>query len=149
MREVGIGVAGFGTVGGGVLSILERHAREIEARLGARIVVRKVLLRDRAKARAVEVAPGVPTTRMADLLEDPRIEVVVELIGGTGEAFDLVKGALERGKHVVTANKALLAEHGAEVIGEAERAGVDVYFDNVGSTILDVVLQHTTLVLEI
>jgi homoserine dehydrogenase len=129
MREVGIGVAGFGTVGGGVLSILERHAREIEARLGARIVVRKVLLRDRAKPRAAKVAPGVVTTRLADLLEDPRIEVVVELIGGTGEAFDLVKGALERGKHVVTANKALLAARGEELFRLAAEKGVDVYYE--------------------
>src|SRR6185369_15332765 len=129
MREVGIGVAGFGTVGGGVLSILERHAREIEARLGARIVVRKVLLRDRDKARAVAVAPGVLTTRVADLVEDPRIEVVVELIGGTGEAFELVKGALERGKHVVTANKALLAARGEELFRLAAEKGVDVYYE--------------------
>jgi homoserine dehydrogenase len=129
MREVGIGVAGFGTVGGGVLSILKRHAREIEARLGARIVVRKVLLRDRDKTRAVEVAPGVLTTRLADLLEDPRIEVVVELIGGTSEAFDLVKGALERGKHVVTANKALLASRGEELFRLAAEKGVDVYYE--------------------
>ena len=115
MREVGIGIAGFGTVGGGVLSILENHAPEIEARLGARIVVRKVAVRDPAKERAVALAPGLVTTRLEDLLEDPRVEVVVELMGGTGEAYDLVVGALSRGKHVVTANKALLASRGEEL----------------------------------
>ena len=129
MREVGIGVAGFGTVGGGVLSILQRHQREIEARLGARIVVRKVALRDVEKSRAVEVPPGVLTTRMEDLLEDPGIAVVVELIGGTGEAFALVAGALERGKHVVTANKALLAARGEELFRIAAEKGVDVYYE--------------------
>jgi homoserine dehydrogenase len=129
MREVGIGVAGFGTVGGGVLSILKRHQREIEARLGARIVVRKVVLRDPAKERATEVDPGVVTTRMQDLLDDPRIEVVVELIGGTTEAFDLVREALQRGKHVVTANKALLAARGEELFRLAAEKGVDVYYE--------------------
>src|SRR5512132_568386 len=99
MREVVIGVAGFGTVGGGVLSILERHQREIEARLGARIVVRKALLRDLEKSRPVGVAPGVMTTRLQDLLDDRSIAVVVELIGGTDEAFTLVQGALRAGKH--------------------------------------------------
>jgi homoserine dehydrogenase len=129
MREVGIGVAGFGTVGGGVLSILRRHQREIEARLGARIVVRKVALRDPEKERTVEVDPGVLTTRMQDLLDDPGIGVLVELIGGTDEAFDLVKGALERGKHVVTANKALLATRGEELFRLAAEKGVDIYYE--------------------
>ena len=129
MREVGIGVAGFGTVGGGVLSILERHQREIEARLGARIVVRKVALRDIEKSRMVDVPPGVLTTRMQDLLEDPAIAVVVELVGGTDEALTLVRGALERGKHVVTANKALLASHGEELFRLAADQGVDIYYE--------------------
>jgi homoserine dehydrogenase len=129
MREVGIGVAGFGTVGGGVLSILRHHQREIEARLGARIAVRRVLLRDVDKARPVEVERGVLTTRTMDIVEDPRIEMVVELIGGIGEAFDLVKGALERGKHVVTANKALLAARGEEIFRLAAEKGVDVYYE--------------------
>src|SRR5512133_76786 len=129
MREVVIGVAGFGTVGGGVLSILERHAREIEARLDARIVVRKVVLRDVEKTRVVGVAPGVVTTRMEDLLEDESIAVVVELIGGTDEAFRLVAGALARGKHVVTANKALLASRGDELFRLAAERGVDIYYE--------------------
>jgi len=129
MREVGIGLAGFGTVGGGVLSILERHQPEIEARLGARIVVRKVVLRDPEKPRAVELPTGIVTTRMQDLLDDPDIEVVVELMGGTGEAFELVKAALERGKHVVTANKALLAARGEELFRLAADKGVDVYYE--------------------
>ncbi len=129
MREVVIGVAGFGTVGGGVLSILERHAREIEARLGARIVVRKVVLRDVEKTRAIGVPPGVVTTRMEDLLDDDSIAVVVELIGGTDEAFRLVSAALSRGKHVVTANKALLASRGDDLFRLAAERGVDIYYE--------------------
>jgi homoserine dehydrogenase len=129
LREVGIGIAGFGTVGGGVLSILRRHARDIEARIGARIVVRKVAVRDPGKERAVDVDPALLTTRYQDLLSDPGIAVVVELVGGTSEAFELVMGALARGKHVVTANKALLAARGEEIFRLAVEKGVDVYYE--------------------
>jgi homoserine dehydrogenase len=129
MREVGIGIAGFGTVGGGVLSILEKHAGDIEARIGARIAVRKIALRDPEKERPVEVDRRVVTTRLDDILGDPSIAVVVELIGGVDQAFDLVRGALERGKHVVTANKALLASRGEEIFRLAREKGVDVYYE--------------------
>src|SRR5512134_3202717 len=129
MREVGIGIAGFGTVGGGVLSILRRHAGDIEARLGARIVVRKVALRHPDKDRPVDVDKRLLTTRLDDLLGDPEIAVVVELIGGVDQAFDLVKAALERGKHVVTANKAVLAARGEEIFRLARQKSVDVYYE--------------------
>jgi homoserine dehydrogenase len=129
MREVGIGIAGFGTVGGGVLSILRGHAADIEARLGARIVVRRVALRDPDKERAIGVDRAIVTTRLEDLLEDPAVAVVVELIGGVDRAFELVRGALEHGKHVVTANKALLASRGDEIFRLAREKGVDVYYE--------------------
>jgi homoserine dehydrogenase len=129
MREVGIGIAGFGTVGGGVLSILQEHAREFEARLGARIVVRKVVFRDAEKARAVDVDRALLGTRLEELLDDPRVEVVVELIGGVDEAYRLVEAALRRGKHVVTANKALLAARGEDLFRLAAEKGVDVYYE--------------------
>ncbi|WP_242394406.1 homoserine dehydrogenase [Anaeromyxobacter oryzisoli] len=129
MREVGIGIAGFGVVGGGVLSILRRHAGELEERLGARIVVRRIGLRHPEKERPVDVDPAILTTRLMDLVEDPEIAVVVELIGGVNQAFELVKAALERGKHVVTANKALLAARGEEIFRLARQKGVDVYYE--------------------
>ena len=129
MREVGIGIAGFGTVGGGVLSILQRHQKDIEARLGARLVVKRVVLRDEKKERPVEVPAGLVSTRLEDLLEDPSIAMVVELIGGVDQAFELVTGALSRGKHVVTANKALLATRGEEIFRLARQKSVDVYYE--------------------
>jgi homoserine dehydrogenase len=129
LREVGIGIAGFGTVGGGVLSILRRHAGDIEARLGARIRVRRILLRDVDKTRPVDVDRSLLSTRMQDLLDDPEIAVVVELIGGVEQPFALVTGALSRGKHVVTANKALLATRGEEIFRLAREKGVDVYYE--------------------
>ncbi len=129
MREVGIGIAGFGTVGGGVVAILHGHARDIEARLGARIAVRKVAVRDPSKERMVDVERDLLTTRYQDLLDDPLIAVVVELVGGTDEAYELVAGALRRGKHVVTANKALLAARGEELFRLAVEKGVDIYYE--------------------
>lgn len=129
MREVGIGIAGFGTVGGGVMSILHKHAADIEARIGARIVVRRIALRDPEKDRPIDVDRRLVTTHLDDLLSDPEIAVVVELIGGVDQAFDLVRGALERGKHVVTANKALLANRGEEIFRLARDRGVDVYYE--------------------
>jgi homoserine dehydrogenase len=129
VREVGIGIAGFGTVGGGVLSILRRHAGDIEARIGARIVVRKIAVRDAAKERVLDVDRALLTSRMEDLLEDPQIAVVVELIGGIDQPLALVRGALEAGKHVVTANKALLATRGDEIFRLARSKGVDVYYE--------------------
>jgi homoserine dehydrogenase len=91
--------------------------------------VRRIALRDARKTRAVDVASGLVTTRLADLLEDPAIEVVVELIGGVDQAFELVTGALARGKHVVTANKALLAARGEEIFRLARAKSVDVYYE--------------------
>ncbi len=129
MREVDIGIAGLGVVGGGVLSILRSHAADIEARLGARIVVRRIAVRDAARPRAVPVEPGVLTSRPEDLVEDPRIAVVVELLGGVDRAFELVRAALLRGKHVVTANKALLAARGDEIFRLAREKSVDVYYE--------------------
>ncbi len=129
MREVGIGIAGFGTVGGGVLSILDKHAADIEARLGARMVVRKIGLRHPEKSRPLDVDRRILTTRLEDIVEDPQIAVVVELIGGVTQAFDLVRDALQRGKHVVTANKALLASRGDEIFRLAREKGVDVYYE--------------------
>jgi homoserine dehydrogenase len=129
MREIGIGIAGWGTVGGGVLGILRAHAPQIEERLGARIVVRRIVARDLAKPRAGEAPGATVTSRLEDLLEDRGIDVVVELIGGTTAAYDLVRGALERGKHVVTANKALLAARGEDLFRLARAKGVDVYYE--------------------
>jgi len=129
MREVGIGIAGFGTVGGGVLSILRRHAGDIEARLGARIALRRVAMRDAGKQRPLEVDPALLTTRLEDLVDDPAIAVVVELIGGVDAAYALVRSALERGTHVVTANKALLAARGDDIFRLAREKGVDVCYE--------------------
>ncbi|EHJ47043.1 homoserine dehydrogenase [Solidesulfovibrio carbinoliphilus subsp. oakridgensis] len=127
---VRIGLAGLGTVGSGLVSILERNADWIARRLGRRVVVKKVLVRDLAKPRAVALGPGTELTTDPDaLVTDPDIDIVVELIGGLDAAFDLIHKALSAGKHVVSANKALLAERGPELFTLAAQKGLGLYYE--------------------
>jgi len=136
MKEIGIGLAGFGTVGAGVVEGLQRHAEGITARTGVKLVLRKVADVDWDRDRGVRVDPSVMTRDAMSLVEDPAVQIVVELIGGTGIARELVRKALEAGKPVVTANKALLAEHGQELFGLAARKGVALGFEaSVGGAI--------------
>ncbi len=129
MRSIAIGLLGAGNVGLGVLRILAQNADAIEARLGARVEVAGVLVRDPAKPRPVPVSADLLTTDPMRILGDPSVRVVVELIGGIEPARTLVLDAVRRGKHVVTANKALLATCGREIFEAASKAGVSVYFE--------------------
>jgi homoserine dehydrogenase len=129
MREIGVGLLGLGNVGAGVVKLLEDNASSIEARLGARVVVKAIGVRDPHKGRAVEVDPALLTTDLDAVIERDDVEIVCELIGGDTHARTAVLEAFGRGKHVVTANKLLLAEHGEEVFNAAEKAGVDLYYE--------------------
>ena len=129
MREIGIGLAGFGTVGAGVFLNLEKNRALLRERTGCDFVVRKVAVRDLAKKRAVALPAGVATDQWRALLEDPAVEVIVELMGGIDEPLTLVREAIERGKIVVTGNKALLAEHGAEIFQLAAAKKVPVFYE--------------------
>jgi homoserine dehydrogenase len=124
---LGVALVGCGTVGGGVAKILHDHPDRVTARAGTPIQIRRVVVRDRAKARAVPV-PNVSTDPVT-AWADPNVSVVVELIGGTTAARQVVLSALAAGKHVVTANKALLAEHGAELFAAARKAGRVIAFE--------------------
>ena len=129
-RTIGVALLGLGNVGSGVVKLLEDNAEAIEARLGARIAVRAIAVRDPDKAkRVVEVDRALLSTDIDSVIARDDVDLVCELIGGTTEAKRAVLAAIARGKQVVTANKALLAEHGAEVFGAAEAAGVDVYYE--------------------
>src|SRR5436190_1072499 len=129
-RKIGVALLGLGNVGGGVVKLLEDNAAAIAGRLGARLDVRAICLRDPDKAkRVVEVDRMLLTTDLEAAVRRDDVAIVCELIGGTTLAKDAVLGAIAAGKHVVTANKALLAEHGAEIFAAAERAGVDVYYE--------------------
>lgn len=129
MNPIRIGLAGFGTVGRGTYDVLKRNQEEIRRRAGRGIEVAAIAVRDQAKARAV-VGEAVPLTGdCLDLARNPEIDIVVEVMGGTEPARSLVLAAIEAGKHVVTANKALLATHGNEIFAAAQKKGVMVAFE--------------------
>ncbi len=127
--EVGIGLAGLGTVGTGVYKNLQRNGALMSDRLGAHFHVRRVAVRSIQKAREVEVPKEMLTSSLDDLLNDPGISVVVELMGGIEGPLAFVTEALRRGKMVVTGNKALLAEHGHEIFSLAREKGVSVFYE--------------------
>lgn len=129
MRSIHIGMLGLGQVGAGVLRILAENGPAIRDRIAATPVIKRVLVRELDKARALEVAPGLLTLDPDDVLGDPEVRVVIELIGGIEPARSYVLRALEAGKHVVTANKALLAECGEELFAAAAARGLDIYFE--------------------
>jgi homoserine dehydrogenase len=129
MTPIRIALIGTGTVGGGLLRVLARNQEEIKRRAGRGIVVARIGARDRAKA-AKNFGDGIPIDDdLFAVATDPSIEIVVELIGGTGDAKRLVLAAIDAGKHVVTANKALLALHGNEIFAAAQAKGVMVAFE--------------------
>jgi homoserine dehydrogenase len=125
-----MGIAGLGTVGAGLLQLLEHHQEQLEARAGRRLTVAGVSARTKGKDRGVKLGGARWFDDAIKLATDPGIEVFVELIGGSqGVAKDAVEAALKAGKHVVTANKALLAEHGVALAELAEKQGVALNFE--------------------
>jgi homoserine dehydrogenase len=121
MEALGIGLIGCGNVGGGVAKLLLDHPERMAARAGRRLELRRIVVRDLSKPRAVALPQGILTTNLGDVLNDPQIQIAVEVVGGTDYAKHAVLEALAAGKHVVTANKALLAIHGAEVFDAGRR----------------------------
>ncbi|HBO95412.1 MAG: homoserine dehydrogenase [Pseudomonadales bacterium] len=127
MKPVNVGIVGLGTVGSGTFNVLSRNSADIARRAGREIAVTHVGAR--------RDNPSVDTTGVAvsrdifAVVTDPNIDIVVELIGGTTVAFELVMKAIENGKHIVTANKALIAEHGNEIFAAAQEKGVNVAFE--------------------
>ncbi len=129
MTPIRIALIGTGTVGGGLLRVLARNQEEIRRRAGRGIVVARVGARDVAKARRL-VGDDIPVDDdLLAVVTDPSIDIVVELIGGSGDAKRLILAAIAAGKHVVTANKALLAQHGNEIFAAAREHGVMVAFE--------------------
>jgi homoserine dehydrogenase len=129
MERVCVGLLGLGTVGSGVVRLLHQAGERIAQRAGRPIVVKWALVRDPDRARPLPPTGMAVVTDPARILDDPEVEVVIETIGGTEAARRLVLQALAAGKHVVTANKALLAEHGSEVFAQARRAQRAVAFE--------------------
>ena len=128
-KQINVGIIGLGTVGTGTLRILQNNADLIRHRVGVPVEVKKIAVRDLRRDRGISVPSSLLTTDASKVVEDPETDIVVELIGGYQPAKDLILAAIARGKHVVTANKALLAAHGAEIRAAARRAGVTVGFE--------------------
>jgi homoserine dehydrogenase len=129
MRDIGVGIIGFGTIGAGVADVLLKNSEEIKGRMGANLKLVKIADLDIETDRGVKVDKALLSTDVNDVLENPDIDLVVELVGGYEPAKTFVLKALENGKRVVTANKALLAVHGEEILAKAAATKGDIAFE--------------------
>ena len=128
-KTVNIGLLGLGVVGSGVMRIVREKARVLAMETGRDLRVKRILVRDTAKAREISVEPALLTTDPADILEDPSIHIVIELIGGVEPAYTYAKRAIQAGKHLVTGNKDVMANHGPELLRLANQQNVDIYYE--------------------
>ncbi|GLB59694.1 homoserine dehydrogenase [Cytobacillus sp. NCCP-133] len=129
MDSISIGLLGLGTVGSGVVQIIEKHQDKLMHQVGCPVVVKKVLVKDLDKERAVKVDQEMLTVNPDDILNDHDIDVVIEVMGGIEETRNHLKTALNNGKHVVTANKDLMAVHGPELLAAASQNGCDLFYE--------------------
>jgi homoserine dehydrogenase len=129
MQQVNLGIIGGGTVGGGVFQAIQRNGALISSRLGVRLHIAKIAVRDVNKPRPVKIPPAMLTTDRLGVVNDPAIHLIVELVGGTATAREVVLSALRLGKPVVTANKALLSAHGEELFAAAQSCGTNLYYE--------------------
>ncbi len=129
MRQVNLGIIGGGTVGGGVYQAVQRNGALMASRLGVSLNVRRVAVRDLKKARAVSFPAGLITADWRSVVADSEVDLIVELMGGTTTARQVVLAALKLGKPVVTANKALLSAHGEELFAAAQQHGTNLYYE--------------------
>lgn len=129
MKTINIGLVGFGTVGSGVVKLLKEQGPILERRVGGRLRLKRIADIDVTTPRDVEVDPKILTTDAREVTDDAAIDIVIELIGGTTDAREVSLAALNNGKHLVTANKALLATHGLELFRVAAKKRVDLGFE--------------------
>lgn len=129
MDKIKVGLLGFGTIGTGVARVFEQNATLIEKRLGKKLELAKIADLDITTDRGIVPPEGSLTTDVEEVISNPDVDVVVELIGGYEPAKTFILKAMENGKHIVTANKALMAVHGEEILAAAEKNGVEVLFE--------------------
>jgi len=129
LKPVKVGILGLGTVGGGTVNVLKRNAQEIARRTGRDIIITRASARDLTRERICDTQGIALSTDSYDVINDPEIDIILELIGGTGLAKELVLQAIANGKHIVTANKALIALHGNEIFAAAKKANVMVSYE--------------------
>ena len=120
---------GFGTVGTGVYKVLKNQEKEMSAKIGCKVEIKKILVRNIEKAAAKIVDASLLTSQWDEIINDPEIEIVIELMGGINPAKEYILSALKAGKHVVSANKDLIAVHGHELLDAAHESKVDFLFE--------------------
>lgn len=128
-KSVKVGLMGFGTVGTGVARIVSAHQEDLFKQTGLSIEIHKILVKNKEKKRSLSGYEHLLTTNAEDLLYDPEIDIVVEVMGGVRQAREYILAAIEQGKHVVTANKDLMALHGAEILKFAQEKNCDVFYE--------------------
>lgn len=131
MEAIQVGLLGLGTVGSGVVKIIENHQDKLMHQVGCPVKVKKILVQDLNKKRDVDVDPAQLTTNADDILQDPDIDVVIEVMGGIEETRNYLLKALSEKKHVVTANKDLMAVYGSELLTAASANGCDLFMRQV------------------
>ena len=129
VERVNLGIVGGGTVGGGVYQALHQNGALMASRMGVRFHVAKIAVRQLKKKRAVPIPRSIMTTDWMSVVNDPKVQVILELMGGTTLARNVTLQALSQGKPVVTANKALISAHGEELFAAAQRAGTNLYYE--------------------
>ena len=129
MQQVTLGMIGGGTVGGGVYQALQSNGALLASRTGLRFKLKRIAVKAFDEPRKVEIPERLMTTDWRAVVDDPEVDIVIELAGGTGVARQMVLGALRRGKPVVTANKALLSAHGQELFRTAREHGANIYYE--------------------
>ncbi len=136
MKDIGIGLLGLGTVGSGVARVLRDKASSLAEQAGASVVLKKVLERDITKPRTLKLEPHMLANHIDEVIVDPKVDIVIEVIGGEHPAFEYIKQAITNGKHVVTANKEVIAKYGYELLSLAQKHNVDLRYEaSVGSGI--------------
>ncbi|PLT33997.1 homoserine dehydrogenase [Bacillus sp. V5-8f] len=129
MKAISIGLLGLGTVGSGVVKIIESHQDKLMHQIGCPVSIKKILVKNVSKARQVPVNESLLTERPEDIVEDPEIDVVIEVMGGIKETRGLLLKALQNKKHIVTANKDLMALYGPELLSAAMENGCDLFYE--------------------
>ncbi|ACT03028.1 homoserine dehydrogenase [Paenibacillus sp. JDR-2] len=129
MKPVKVGLLGLGTVGTGVVRIVEGHQEDLQSQVGSPIVIEKILVQNKSKARSISIDANKLTEDPWEIIGNPDIDVIVEVMGGIGSTKEYIMEALSRGKHVVTANKDLMALHGPEILAKAQEHGCDVLYE--------------------
>ncbi|TMD71903.1 MAG: homoserine dehydrogenase [Chloroflexi bacterium] len=128
-RPLNVGLIGLGTVGSQVADRMLSWGPQLSRRAGVELCLKRVLVRDLAKRRPIEISPDLLTTDASQILDDPSVEVLIEVAGGDEPMRSYIEHAIQSGKHVITANKVVMAKHGPELLDQAAEKNVDVYFE--------------------